>query len=99
VNELGWLGFSCQNRSPALKSRKDSPMMHPKTGPTMLPVRGRSDTPAVHKSMSSGESLIEVKCFSVSLVKASAKSLQLSAFFNPQRLLFLCFHLIFKLKI
>jgi hypothetical protein len=58
-----------KNRSPALKSRKDSPMMHPKTGPTMLPVRGRSDTPAVHKSMSSGESLIEVLCFSVSLVK------------------------------
>jgi hypothetical protein len=74
-------------------------MMHPKTGPTMLPVRGRSDTPAVHKSMSSGESLIEVKCFSVSLVKASAKSLQLSAFFNPQRLLFLCFRLILKSKI
>jgi hypothetical protein len=29
-----------------------------------------------------------VKCFNVSLVKASAKSFQLSAFFNPHRLFF-----------
>lgn len=56
VKELGWPGFSCQKRSPRRRSRKASEMMQPKTGPTMEPGKGRSDTPAVHRSISSGDS-------------------------------------------
>lgn len=47
-------GFSYQNLSPILKSLKESPMRQLKVGPTIDPGKGRSLTPPLHKSMSSG---------------------------------------------
>lgn len=84
VKELSIPEFSYQKRSPCRKLRKVSPMMHPNTGPTILPGNGRSETPADHKSMSSGDAYTWVYLCKVLLVKALARSFQLRARFKPQ---------------
>merc|ERR1711970_955368 len=56
VKEDGQPPFSYQNLSPYLKLWNCLPTMQAKVGPTMEPGRGLSVTPAVHKSISSGDS-------------------------------------------
>lgn len=55
VNEDGWPGSSYQKRSPCRSRCICRPMMHEKVGPRREPDSGRSDTPALHRSMSSTE--------------------------------------------
>lgn len=54
VKEEGNPGFSYQNRSPFRKRLNWLARMHAKVGPTMAPSMIRSETPADHRSMSSG---------------------------------------------
>ena len=55
-----WFECSYQKRSPCRKLRKVSPIMQPNTGPTILPGSGRSEMPADHRSMSSGDAYISL---------------------------------------